>query len=245
MFILYSIFSISLYKITNSLKNNNNNNINNNNKYFQFQLYLISLCIYHISEYFNSLIYHFSKLNFESFLLDQSIEYNIALISSFFEYFIENYFFSIFKSNFIFLFFGLILTIFGHFFRISALFTCKSNFDYLVQYKKKKDHKLVKNGVYKIFNHPSYVGFYLWAIGTQFLMGNLICFIGFIFALYFFFKERIEEEEIFLIEFYGEEYLKYKNDVWEFFPGIRLKEKDVKIAMENFEKKYKNLKIFY
>ena len=30
-----------------------------------------------------------------------------------------------------------------------------------------KEHVLVTNGIYKIFRHPGYFGFYLWALGTQ------------------------------------------------------------------------------
>ena len=213
--------------------------LNINNKYYQFKLYLISLCIYHISEYLNSLIYHFIKLDWSCFLIDQSFEWFIALISSFIEYFIEIYFFYIFKTKSYFLLkIGLFLMIIGHFLRISAFFTCKTNFEYLVQYTKQKGHKLIKNGVYKLFRHPSYVGFYLWAIGTQIMMCNVICSVGFTIALYVFFKERIEEEEIYLIAFFGEEYLNYRKEAFGFF-NIKLDENEVKIALKNFEEKYK------
>ena len=214
--------------------------LNINNKYYQFKIYLISLCIYHISEYLNSLIYHFNKLDWSCFLIDQSFEWFIALISSLIEYFIEIYFFYIFKTKSYFLLkIGLFLMIIGHFLRISAFFTCKTNFEYLVQYTKQKGHKLIKNGVYKLFRHPSYVGFYLWAIGTQIMMCNVICSVGFTIALYVFFKERIEEEEIYLIAFFGEEYLNYRKEAYAFF-NVKLDENEVKIALKNFEEKYKN-----
>ena len=213
---------------------------NINNKYYQIKLYLISLCIYHISEYLNSLIYHFNKLDWSCFLIDQSFEWFIALISSLIEYLIEIYFFYNFKTKSYFLLkIGLFLMIIGHFLRISAFFTCKTNFEYLVQYTKQKGHKLIKNGVYKLFRHPSYVGFYLWAIGTQIMMCNVICSVGFTIALYVFFKERIEEEEIYLIAFFGEEYLNYRKETYAFF-NVKLDENEVKIALKNFEEKYKN-----
>ena len=57
-------------------------------------------------------------------------------------------------------------------------------------------------------------------------------------ALYVFFKERIEEEEIYLIAFFGEEYLNYRKEAFGFF-NIKLDENEVKIALKNFEEKYK------
>ena len=233
MLILLTTFSTLILNILKTIL------YNINNKYYQIELYLISLCFYHISEYLNSLIYHFIKLDWSCFLIDQSFEWFIALISSFIEYFIEIYFFYTFKTKrYIFFKIGLFFIFFGHFLRISAFFTCKTNFEYLVQYTKQKGHKLVKNGVYKIFRHPSYVGFYFWAIGTQIMMCNIICSVGFTIALYVFFKERIEEEEIYLIAFFGEEYLNYRKEAFGFF-NIKLDENEVKIALKNFEEKYK------
>jgi len=233
MLILLTIFSTLLLDILKTLI------YNKNNIYYQIEIYLISLCIYHISEYINSLIYHFNKLDWSCYLIDQSKEWFIAFILSIIEYFLEIFFFINFKTkNYIIFIIGIVFIIIGHFFRISALFTCKTNFEYLVQYTRQKGHKLVKNGVYKIFRHPSYVGFYIWAVGTQIMMCNIICTVGFIIALYAFFKERIEEEEIYLIAFFGDEYLKYRKETFGFFK-VELNEKDIEIALKNFEEKYK------
>jgi len=233
MLILLTTFSTFLIDITKTLI------YNKNNIYYQIEIYLISLCIYHISEYINSLIYHFNKLDWSCYLIDQSWEWFLALFLSIIEYFIEIFFLNFKTKTYIIFNIGMFFIIFGHFLRISALFTCKTNFEYLVQYTRQKGHKLVKNGVYKIFRHPSYVGFYLWAVGTQIMMCNIICIVGFIVALYVFFKERIEEEEIYLVAFFGEEYLNYRKETFGFFK-VELNEKDVEIALKNFEEKYKN-----
>jgi protein-S-isoprenylcysteine O-methyltransferase Ste14 len=43
----------------------------------------------------------------------------------------------------------------------------------------------------RISRHPSYTGFFYWALSTQLLLGNPISFIGFWFVLSHFFKNRI------------------------------------------------------
>lgn len=39
--------------------------------------------------------------------------------------------------------------------------------------------------------HPSYVGFFYWAIATQLLLGNIVSAIAFVFILARFFSHRI------------------------------------------------------
>ena len=50
------------------------------------------------------------------------------------------------------------------------MFTAKTNFNHYVQYVKQQGHELVTTGVYSFCRHPSYVGWFLWSIGTQ--VGN-------------------------------------------------------------------------
>ena len=40
------------------------------------------------------------------------------------------------------------------------------------------------------FRHPSYAGFYYWALGTQLVLQNPISFVGFSFVLWRFFYYR-------------------------------------------------------
>ncbi len=68
---------------------------------------------------------------------------------------------------------------------------------------------LVTNGVYSICRHPSYFGWFLWCLGSQLVMTNTVSFIGFYFASVKFFKDRVPEEEYYLTEFFGEDYLDY------------------------------------
>jgi protein-S-isoprenylcysteine O-methyltransferase len=233
--ILSLIISYSIIKI--DLKND---------IFFQIHLYYISLVIYHYSEYLSVLIYHFNKCSWHSFLIDQSKEWIFSILFSFGEYYIEMIYFKKIKTCLIFIILGLIILIIGQFFRISALFTGKVSFTHVISYKKKKEHVLVTNGIYSISRHPSYFGFFIWSIGTQILCFNPICIISYIIVLFIFFKDRILEEEILLIQFFGDEYINYKRKVPILIPFIHLNEDDEKKSLEiykknkNIEEKYPN-----
>lgn len=84
------------------------------------------------------------------------------------------------------------------------------SYPFKVQFEQQADHKLVTSGIYKLFRHPSYVGWFYWSLGTQVILANPVCFIFYIIASWLFFKERIYMEEIALLNFFGDEYLKYQ-----------------------------------
>ena len=98
---------------------------------------------------------------------------------------------------------GVILVFTGHYFRIASMFHAGTNFNHLVQYEKKVDHKLVTSGPYRFSRHPSYFGWTMWALGTQLVLSNSICFVLWCIACYMFFQDRIVEEEYLLIKFFG------------------------------------------
>ena len=215
-------FSFSMIFFTNSI-------------YYPLYLYFITLCIYHYTEFFSVLLYHFKKLSCEYFLIDQSLSWIIATFVSFIETILETYYFNKYKKIKIFFIIGLIMTIIGQIFRIGGIYTGKKNFTHKISYEKKKEHKLVKNGVFALSRHPSYFGFYLWSIGIEIMCCNPICFIGFTFILFYFFKNRILLEEKLLIQFFGEEYLEYKKKVGILIPFISLDK----------VQEQENLKIYY
>ena len=229
-YILCLIFSYSLIRI-----------LYTNDFCIQIHIYYISLVIYHFAEYFSVLIYHFNNLTFHSFLIDQSKEWMITTGASFLEFYIENFFFHKYKCNLFFIIIGVICLIIGHIFRIGALFTGKKNFTHLISYKKKNDHVLVTNGIYSISRHPSYFGFYLWSMGTEIITFNPICFIAYLIILFKFFDNRIKEEEELLIEFFGQEYIDYRNKVPILIPFIKLDEIIIKnsLTKHKFNKEIK------
>ena len=204
-------------------------------KYYPLYIYFITLCIYHYTEYFSVLLYHFEKLNYEYFLIDQSIGWVIATLVSFLETFLGIYYFDKYKKIKIFFIIGFIMMVFGQFMRIGALYTGKKNFTHRIQFDKVEGHKLITHGVFAISRHPSYFGFYLWSLGIEIMCCNPLCSIAFAVVLFQFFKKRILIEEQTLIQFFGEEYLEYKAKVGILIPFIHLEK----------EKEEKSLKIFH
>lgn len=72
-----------------------------------------------------------------------------------------------------------------------------SNFNHLVQKEKKVGHVLVTGGVYRYLRHPSYFGFFWWGLGTQVVLGNAVCLVGYAVVLWRFFRRRIESTSVF------------------------------------------------
>ena len=190
--------------------------------YYQFFCYLITLCIYHYTEFFSELLFHFQDIQKDAFLIYQNKRWVLFTSISFIETLFETYFFYEYKNIKIIFIIGLLMVIIGQYFRIAALFTGKSNFTHKIQLKKRKSHALVKHGIYSICRHPSYFGFYLWSVGIEIMCVNPICIITFSYVLFIFFKERIRFEEQYLIRFFGMEYIKYRREVRSLMPFINI-----------------------
>ena len=227
--ILCSIFSLSLSML-----------IFTKTIFYQLYLYLLTEIIYHYTEYFSVIIYHFYNLDYKSFLLDHSNEWIFALIFSYFETILGTIFFKKIKQNIYTFYSGIIITIIGQVFRVGALYTGKKNFTHLLSYEKKKEHFLMTTGFYGITRHPSYFGFLVWTLGTQLMCLNIICLIGFPIGLYLFFEDRIVEEEGLLIEFFGKEYIEYKKNVGILIPFIKMDEKEEQEHLKKYLEKHPN-----
>lgn len=89
---------------------------------------------------------------------------------------------------------GFFLIFLGQVVRSAAMQQAKTSFNHIVQYYKKDDHVLVTNGVYSFLRHPSYFGFFWWALGTQLMLGNQFCFVAYAAVLWKFFSHRIMRE---------------------------------------------------
>jgi len=191
-------------------------------KYYQILCYLITLTIYHYTEFFSEVLFHFQDLQKDAFLIYENKRWVISTLSSFAESILGVYFFYEYKNIKILFILGLIMTVIGQYFRIAALFTGKSNFTHKIQLKKRKNHVLVKYGIYSICRHPSYFGFFIWSVGIEIMCVNPICTIAFAYILFQFFKARIELEEEYLIKFFGMEYIKYRRQVGILIPFINI-----------------------
>lgn len=185
-----------------------------------FGFYTAALGFFHASEYILTSIYNPHTLSIDSFLLNHSREYIVAALGSWIEYWIEYYFFPGLKSLHYVSIIGCLMVVFGETLRKVAMVTAGSNFTHTVQYRKRDEHKLVTTGVYSLFRHPSYVGWFYWSIGTQVLLCNPICLVGYSVASWMFFRDRIEDEEESLVLFFGEDYIKFKERVGSGIPFI-------------------------
>ncbi|KAI4285891.1 MAG: hypothetical protein L6R38_000336 [Xanthoria sp. 2 TBL-2021] len=107
---------------------------------------------------------------------------------------------------------GLTMLLGGQGIRTLAMAQAGTNFNHLVQSKKKQGHVLVTNGIYGWLRHPSYFGFFWWGLGTQLIMGNLVCLVGYAVVLWRFFSLRIKSEEKFLVAFFGADYVRYRDE---------------------------------
>lgn len=96
-----------------------------------------------------------------------------------------------------------------------------TNFNHTLAKIKREGHVLVTTGVYAWLRHPSYCAFFWWALGTQVLVGNKICFLGYLFVLWNFFKRRIKGEELTLVAFFGQDYVEYRERTGTGIPFIR------------------------
>lgn len=190
-----------------------------------FGWYMCSLSFFHYSEYLVTAIINPRSLSLDSFLLNHSLEYTLAALSSWVEFTVEKLSAPELKQlNWISVV-GLVMVLCGEALRKSAMLTAGSNFNHIVQNEKAQSHVLVTSGVYSYFRHPSYVGWFYWSIGTQVILCNPVCIVGYTIASWRFFRERIEEEELSLIHFFAEAYVEYKKKVptgLPFISGIRV-----------------------
>lgn len=189
---------------------------------FPFILYIIFSSLFYTLEYIWSSLYHPNTLNVSAFILfNHSKAFYFALIGCFTEYFIECIFFGKLKLFGFWHFCGLLMVIIGQIMRSLAQFTAGSNFTHLVATERRNEHQLITNGIYSYSRHPSYAGYFYWAIGTQILLGNPLCSIGYTIITWRFFNERIEYEEYFLRQFFKDKYNNYKQNTCVGIPFIK------------------------
>jgi protein-S-isoprenylcysteine O-methyltransferase len=121
----------------------------------------------------------------------------------------------------VFLALGLFLVIFGQGVRTTAMIQAGTSFNHTVQSWRKDDHALVTTGVYGWLRHPSYFGFFWWALGTQLVLGNRLMFVAYAIVIWRFFRQRISYEERTLVFFFGRDYTAYRERVGTWIPLIK------------------------
>lgn len=184
-------------------------------------IYATTMSSFHYGEFLGIAWSNPLSLNVDSFILNHSVHYALAAVSSWVEFLIELYFVPSLKEYYIFWILGVLVCLVAEFLRKAAMITAGSNFNHLVQFEKTEDHQLITHGVYGYMRHPSYVGFFWWSIGTQIILFNPICIVLYAIVSWKFFHDRIFIEEITLLNFFGSKYYDYQQKVPTGIPFIK------------------------
>ncbi|PRP75426.1 protein-S-isoprenylcysteine O-methyltransferase [Planoprotostelium fungivorum] len=171
--------------------------------FYDVAIYFSGLTFCHFWEYLYVALFQPSELSFDSFLLYQSNEFVIALAVAWAEYILERLLFPSMKS------YGPLVYI-GQVLRTTSMYTAGSNFHHQVRDTRDEKHKLVTKGIYSVMRHPSYCGWFWYSVGGQLVLSNPICLVAYVYVLWNFFNDRIQDEEASLISFFGKDYIEYK-----------------------------------
>ena len=186
-----------------------------------FGYYFMCLSLFHLSEFVFTALFNSREVTTDSFLLNHSMEYGLAALASWVEFFLEAMIIPSLKMSLYTRYIGLTLILFGEAFRKLAMYTAGTNFNHYVQERRHDDHVLVTRGVYSLVRHPSYFGWFYWSVGTQILLANPICTVLYTIASYRFFATRITFEEFHLLKFFGKQYSAYQQRVPSGIPFVK------------------------
>ncbi|ORY69724.1 isoprenylcysteine carboxyl methyltransferase [Pseudomassariella vexata] len=177
-----------------------------------------ALSTFHFLEFWTTAKYNTRQANIDSFLLTANWPlYAIAHASASIECLLTKLLWTSrswapLYIGHILLLLGLMLVFIGQLIRATSMMQLGTSFNHIVQHKKNDDHVLMTTGIYGVMRHPSYFGFFWWGIGTQLVLGNPICFLGYTIVLWKFFSGRIKVEEKFLAKMF-DDYVEYKKRV--------------------------------
>ena len=154
-----------------------------------------TLALFHFLEFYTTARWNTAKVSVSSYILSANgVAYNAAHAAAMFEIIVTSFFFPGFQdrfSNALTLVLGLVMVISGQTVRSVAMAQAGVSFNHIPARSKKNDHVLVTWGVYSWFRHPSYFGYFIFAVGTQLVVGNKICSLLYFVILWFFFRDRI------------------------------------------------------
>jgi protein-S-isoprenylcysteine O-methyltransferase len=180
--------------------------------YPQLPLFVAVLAFFHFMEFWITARYNTRRAKTDAFILTSNgSAYNIAHASALLEGAVEYYFWPELKRHGWVSATGAVLVVLGQLARTYAMKHAGSNFSHYVATRRDAEHRLVTSGIYacvvscslrkgmafvdgndRYLRHPSYFGYYWWAIGTQIMLGNPICAVGFAVFLWVFFSTRIK-----------------------------------------------------
>lgn len=189
----------------------------------QWAIYSLFLFSFHFLEFFTTALYQNNNLSYHSYIINHSKSYTMASLACFIEFSIETYFCGEWKRNPFIVALGVVTVFVGQALRTTAMVTCGANFSHQIMSANKSqlnNHSLVTHGIYKYLRHPSYCGWFWWSVGTQIILFNPICLIGYFYASWSFFNERVPFEEKVLINVYGIDYQTYMSTTYIGIPFI-------------------------
>jgi protein-S-isoprenylcysteine O-methyltransferase len=176
----------------------------------QWSVYVVFLCIFHFAEFFITAVKQPKVLSYKSYLINHSVSYTMANIAAWFEFFVESYFFgATWKHSLLWAVVGASILMVGQGVRSAAMWQCGGNFAHEIMTTRTEGHQLVTAGIYSVFRHPAYFGWFYWSIGTQILLCNPVCTLAYAYVSWNFFSKRIPYEEELLLRFYKEKYAAY------------------------------------
>lgn len=197
-------------------------------------LYLCSLSTFHLLEYLFALTFHPMDCTSDSFLLFQNKKESFALLASMLEYFIEKALIAIpytrqripsfllgMKGNPKLYVPATVSVMFFQAVRTIAMWTAGYNFHHYIRDNPDPEQTLTTTGIYSLIRHPSYFGWFYWAISTQVLLSNPICTILYAALSWYTFNTRIKIEEETLVRDFGRDYWEYRSRVGVGIPFIK------------------------
>ena len=201
--------------------------------------FITALSLFHYLEFDMTARFNPSDAKVDSFLLSANgSAYNVAHTMALAEVLLRSWLYSTHKPDWLRVpgdiptllptipsTYGILVGVFcmaiGQYVRSAAMAKAGSSFNHLVQSTKRDDHVLVTSGIYAFSRHPSYFGFFWWGLGTQLVLANHVCFVAYSVVLWVFFSKRIRNEEKFLVQFFGDDYVRYKKRTRVLIPYIR------------------------
>jgi protein-S-isoprenylcysteine O-methyltransferase Ste14 len=89
----------------------------------------------------------------------------------------------------------------------------------------RKDHQIVKEGVYRLIRHPMYASIFLWDIAQGLLLQNWLAGWGALVTFAVMYLVRSPREERMMCEFFGQEYRDYMQRTGPLCPSLRFKKR--------------------
>ena len=80
-------------------------------------------------------------------------------------------------------------------------------------------HRLETGGLYGVVRHPSYLGIFLMDVGFAGIYRSILA-VALLPVVFWMFRQRMDLEERFLIEQFGDEYRSYQSRVPRLLPGV-------------------------